>query len=193
LQPLRPILDAFEVRQPDCVVRFRHILWDDPFGPLRSGETDIQLLWLPVREPDLTVGPVLYTEPFVLALPATHPLTSRESVSLEDLAGQTVTTGARPAYWREAVVPAQTPGGQPIKTGPTVTQYQEMIPIIASGEAMSPVMAQTAHYFPHADIAYIPIHDAPLARWALIWRTAAETDLIRAFVKTAKDVGPGTQ
>jgi hypothetical protein len=40
-------------------VRFRDVHFDDPFGPLRSGEIDMQLLWLPVKEPDLTVGPVL--------------------------------------------------------------------------------------------------------------------------------------
>jgi DNA-binding transcriptional LysR family regulator len=131
------------------------------FQPLRSGEIDMRLLWLPVKEPDLTVGPVLYTEPFALALSAAHPLASRESVSLEDLAGQTVTTGVRPDYWREAVVPARIPSGQPIKTGPSVTHYQQTIPIIASREAMPPVQAQTARYFPHPDIAYIPIHDAP--------------------------------
>ncbi|MFC5182373.1 LysR family transcriptional regulator [Actinomadura harenae] len=193
LQPLRPLLDAFEARHPECAVRIRDVHFDDPFGPLRAGDIDVHLLWLPVREPDLTVGPVLYTEPLVLALSTAHPLASRTSVSLEDLAGQTVTTGARPDYWREAVVPARTPSGQSINTGPTVTHYQEMIPIIASGEAMSPVHAQAQRYFPHPDIAYIPIHDAPLARWALVWRTSAETDLIRAFANTAKDAGLSTR
>lgn len=193
LQPLRPLLDAFEASHPECVVRIREIGFDDPFGPLRSGELEVEVLWLPVREADLTVGPILYTEPFVLALSAAHPLASRESVSYEDLAGQTVTTGARPEYWRAAVVPPHTPTGKLIKPGPRVTRFQEMIPIIASGEAMSPVHAQAARHYPNPDIAYIPIHDAPLAQWALIWRTDAESDLILDFAQAVREMGPPAQ
>ncbi|MFB9675712.1 hypothetical protein [Streptosporangium vulgare] len=36
----------------------------------------------------------------------------------------------------------------------------------------------------------MPIHDAPPAQWALLWRTATETDLIRTFAHTAREVGP---
>jgi hypothetical protein len=35
----------------------------------------------------------------------------------------------------------------------------------------------------------VPIRDAPPLRWALIWSTAAENDLIRHFPQAARDVG----
>jgi uncharacterized protein YuzE len=53
------------------------------------------------------------------------------------------------------------------------------------------VHIHAARYMTRSDIAYIPIHDAPLAHWALIWRTAAETDLIRALAQTAHEVASG--
>lgn len=193
LQPIRPLLDSFEAIHPECAVRIRDVRFSDPFGPLRSGEIDVQLLWLPVREPDLTVGPVVYTEPWVLALSAKHPLASRESVTYEDLAGQTVFTGARPDYWRDAVVPTRTPSGQPIKLGPEVTNYQEMIPIMASGEAMSPVHAQAASHYPNPDIAYVPIRDAPPSVWVLVWRTDAESQLILDLARIVREMGPLAQ
>jgi hypothetical protein len=39
------------------------------------------------------------------------------------------------------------------------------------------------------DLAYVPIRDAPPGRWALVWRTATETALIRGFAETARDLG----
>ncbi|MEW9552303.1 LysR substrate-binding domain-containing protein [Nonomuraea sp. NPDC050783] len=190
-QDLRPLFDAFKARRPACDLQIRSVDFGDPFGTLRRGEIDVALIWLPVDEPDLTVGPVVYTEPVVLALSPAHPLAGRESVSLEDLADHTVMGGARPAYWREALVPTHTPSGRPIPVGPHVSHFMEMIPVIAGGEAMSPVHLHAARYMTRSDIAYVPIHDAPLSRWALVWRTAVETDLIRALARTAEDVAPG--
>ncbi|MEU1747465.1 hypothetical protein ACPXB5_06100 [Micromonospora arida] len=41
---------------------------------------------------------MIYTEPIVLAVGATHRLAGRKSVSYEDLADETVMGGARPDY-----------------------------------------------------------------------------------------------
>ncbi|MFI6478671.1 LysR substrate-binding domain-containing protein [Nonomuraea sp. NPDC050663] len=191
-EALRPLLDAFEDRYPASDVRIRSLEFGDPFGALRSGEIDIAVIWLPVEEPDLTVGPIVATEPIVLALSPAHPLANKESVSLEDLGDVTVMGGARPDYWREALVPARTPSGRPIHVGPQVSNTQQMIPILASGEAVSPLQAQATRFLARPDIATVPIHDAPACRWALVWRTAAETNLIRAFAATAEDLGPST-
>jgi len=58
-------------------VRIRVLTFADPFGPLHAGELDAMLPWLPIREPDLPVGPVVFTEPIVMAISATDPLPNR--------------------------------------------------------------------------------------------------------------------
>lgn len=145
-------------------------------------------------EPDLTAGPVAWTEGIVLALSARHLRAERDSVSYEDLADQVVMGGATPDYWRDALVPRHTPSGRPIPIGPSVSTSEQMIPILLRGEAMSPVSAQATRVFvrPGAGVAYVPIRDAPLMRWAPTWRTAAENDVIRAFVDVVREVGPLT-
>ncbi|MFC4018728.1 LysR family transcriptional regulator [Micromonospora sp. GCM10011542] len=190
LHDFRALFDAFAESHPECEVQLRHIDFGDPFGRLRAGGVDIQIVWLPVKEPDLTVGPVIYTEPIVLAVGASHPLASRDSVTYDDLANETVMGGARPDYWREILVPLRTPSGHPIRIGPSVSNFQEMIPILVTGEAVSPVHAQAARYYARPDIAYVPIRDAAPARWGLIWRTGNETELIRAFARTAEQLNP---
>jgi hypothetical protein len=50
--------------------------------------------------------------------------------------------------------------------------------------------AQARRLAPHPGIAYPLIRDAPLARFALVWRTAAETDLIRTVASVVTELGP---
>jgi LysR family hydrogen peroxide-inducible transcriptional activator len=53
---------------------------------LRQGQLDAGILALPVGGEGLEVE-ILFEEPFVLALPGSHPLVDRKAVSMSDLAG----------------------------------------------------------------------------------------------------------
>lgn len=181
------VIAGFRGRHPHCDLAFREIRISDPFGPLRSGEVDIALLWLPVREPDLTVGPVVRTSPIHLMMSTDHPYARRETVCLEDLADCVVPQSARPvpAYWEEALSPLHTPSGRPIPRGPAVASWQEVLAVVAAGAAVVPIQAEASRYYAWPDIAYVPIRDAQPSRWALIWRSAGETALVRAFAEAA--------
>ncbi|MEV0116988.1 LysR family transcriptional regulator [Streptomyces sp. NPDC050844] len=187
---LQPYFDAFATVRPGVEVQIRTIGFSDPYAGLRAGDLDLGMVWLPVRERDLTVGPVIHVEPVVLAVSSNHPPAHQRSASLEDLADQITIGGAAPAYWRAAMVPTHTPAGRPVPVGPTARDFLEMLPILSTGEAVSPVHLQATRYFARPDVAYVPLRDAPPARWALIWRTSAETDAILAFAKIVEELGP---
>ena len=183
-------LERLAARMPQLEVVIRTIPFSDPFGDLRSGAIDAAILWLPVREPDLTVGPLLGTESIVLAMATSHALADVESLTLEDLADVTVMGGARPEYWREGLVPTRTPSGRTIRVGPTVNSTEEMIPILTTGEAVSPMHAHTAEYLPLPGVIYRRIDDAPPAQWVLVWRTAAEDDRVLALDDAIQAIRP---
>ncbi|GAA1277558.1 hypothetical protein Psi02_78710 [Planotetraspora silvatica] len=71
---LRRYWETFRTRHPQWELRLRMSGYADPFAQLRNGEADILVTWLPVEEPDLTVGPLLFAEPRVLAVAADAPL-----------------------------------------------------------------------------------------------------------------------
>jgi len=56
---------------------------------LRTGELDCAILAEPFPDAGLATAP-LYDEPFVVALPAAHPLAARESISAEELKRETM-------------------------------------------------------------------------------------------------------
>ncbi|WP_083983114.1 LysR family transcriptional regulator [Actinomadura hibisca] len=191
---IHDIVAEFRRRHPGCDLALREAHVSDPFGPLRTGAIDVQILWLPVAEPDLTVGPVVITETLVLAVSPDHPLAARASASLEDLADGQVfgTAHGAPSYYEEAVVPRRTSSGRPVPRGPVVETVQEILAHVGAGHGTQPVPAHAAKYFTRPDIAYVPIHDSPELRWGLVWRTGAETPLLRAFADVAEDLRPST-
>ncbi|MBG0561456.1 LysR family transcriptional regulator [Actinoplanes aureus] len=188
-QKIATALDLFRQRHPQCELRMREILPTDPFGPLRAGRVDVAMLWLPVREPDLTVGPKLYTEPLVLAIASDHPLAGRERVELEDLGDYPVidVDGPIPDYVWAAHTPFTTPAGRPIRRGTAVTTLNEALSAIADGGVVSPIGSYAATARLHPGITFLPITDGVALWYAPVWRSAGETTLVRAFVQAATD------
>jgi DNA-binding transcriptional LysR family regulator len=167
----------------------REVLPTDPFGLLRAGRIDVAVLWLPVREPDLTVGPELHTEPLVLAVASDHPLAGRERVEMEELGDYPVidADGPIPDYVWAAHTPFSTPAGRPIRRGTAVTTLNEAFSAIADGGVVSPIGSYSAAARVRRDITFLPITDGPVMRYAPVWRSAGETTLVRAFVQAATD------
>ncbi|MCG5435231.1 LysR family transcriptional regulator [Micromonospora foliorum] len=184
------IIEVFQARHPAVEIHYREIQPTAPFQQLRSGQVDIALLWLPVREPDLTVGPVTHVSQAMLMIGASHQLAGRTSVAIEDLGDCTVLTSAEelPAYMEEAINPFHTPTGRPIRRGPRVSSWHEELSVVATGKAVTIVAAEAAHFYPWPNITYLPIEDGRLIQWAPVWRTATETEHIRAFRRAAQKV-----
>lgn len=187
---LRPVIEAFNDRYPDCTIELVDFPHSEPFTALRAKQVDLGLIWLPVREPDLTVGPVVMTEGRVLATTTTSELAVREAITMEDLADCVFPgLGNVPQYWAEGMLPAATPSGIPIARGPEAASFFEVLPLIMAGAVVAPMNAHVSWTYTPPNIAYVPIVDAPLTEWALVWLTAAENAAVRAFVDTARDLG----
>ncbi|MEU1432302.1 LysR family transcriptional regulator [Nocardia sp. NPDC005746] len=193
LEEVRPLLDIFRARHPNTSVHIEHVHFGNPFGALRADEIDILISWLPIEEPDLIVGPILYEEPFMLLVGANHPLAERDSATYEDLADYGVfgagTDAANqpPDYWQSAITPFTTASGRTISRVAYVDNFQDMILQLAAGKAITPVHAHASRHYARPDVIYIPMPDAPPARWALVWRRGAESDLTRSLAAIATD------
>lgn len=191
---LRPLADAFRARHPDSDIQFREINGSDPFGALRAGQHDVNVLWLPVLEPDLTVGPTVLTGHRVLAVAVDHPLAERGSASLEDLAdNRVVDLGPdAPEYWITAMVPTRTPLGRRIPRGPVARTFHELLALVSAGQCVHPLGEIAARYNSPPGIVFIPMPDAPPLQWALTWSSTTDNPAIRALARTAADIGPIT-
>lgn len=187
---LRVYWDAFRMRHPECELQIRRAPFVDPFGLLRSGELDVVVVWLPVEEPDLTVGPVLFTDTRVLAVADDHELAERSSATMDMLADFAHATAPRmPEYWEDSYLPFNTPRGRQIDRDRLVTNSDDLIEMISDGEIVHAFPAHVTRYWAMPHIRWLPIDDMRTLSYALVWRTETETDLIRSFAATVRDLG----
>ncbi|MEL7978207.1 LysR substrate-binding domain-containing protein [Isoptericola sp. F-RaC21] len=187
---LEPVLDRFRARHPDADLRLHEVVFSDPFDALRRGEVDLLTTWLPVGEPDLTVGPVLRSEPLRLMVATDHPLAVAGRADVEALADHAVPAirGSAPPSWLAGVLPWSTPSGREIPRGPGAATYTEILALVAAGTVVCPVPDEGRRYYPWPGVTYVPLDGAPAVRWALVWRSSGVTPLLRAFVA---EVGRG--
>lgn len=188
---LRPYWDTFRTRNPRWKLQLRSASFVDPFAGLRRGEMDVLVAWLPVEEPDLTVGPTVYAEPRVLGVAAEHELTRYTSISLEMVSDfQHPDVTPTPDYWYDSYVPSHTRAGRLIERGPAVRQLEEVATLISLGEVVTLFPSHMTRYWVRPDIAYRPVRDMGALPYALVWHTESENDPIRALAQIVRDLGP---
>jgi DNA-binding transcriptional LysR family regulator len=184
------VIELFEARFPNAEVAHRDINPVNPLAPLYAGEVDLAHVWLPVREPDLTVGPVTHSSGQVLVVAATHPYADRDSICREDFGDLTVVAhrSSIPAYMEEVFQPFHTPSGRPVRRGPVVTNWDDHLKAVSAGQAVMATTAEAARFYPWPNLLYLPIRDAPPADWALVWRASDEGPLIQSFARIADEL-----
>ncbi|MFC9293702.1 LysR family transcriptional regulator [Streptomyces sp. NPDC057011] len=183
--------DTFRSRYPDCAVEIQEVQLFDPFGPIRNGQVQVQVSEHPVREPDLTVGPVVLREPRALMVPVGHPFAGRACVSLEDLADTTLLAmaGAVPQYWLDYHYPRRTPSGRPIPHGQPTTYWTEVVNLVGLGKGVTPASRAAERFHSRPDVAWVPFRDAPPVEYRFLWPTSGGNARVRAFVETVCEVG----
>lgn len=173
---IHEVISTFRERHPACEVQIREADFGNPLGTLRNGEVDVLITVCPIEEPDLTTGPVVLCEPVVLAVSSRHSLAQRETVSLEDLAQETV--------FRASWTP---PSDLTVRYGHSVGTFQELLAVVAAGDGVCPLAVHATQYFARPSITFVPLPDAHPVEWGLTWRTSGETSLVRAFGQAARE------
>ncbi|MFF2080151.1 LysR family transcriptional regulator [Kitasatospora sp. NPDC058162] len=189
-QLLVGVAERFRDRLPGWEAALREAELVDRISLLRAGEVDLVFAEYPLREPDLVPGPVLVSEPRMIALPAGHPLARQDAVTLEELAGIPLVRlpAAVPESFRADRVPTRTPAGRPIPSGPEGGTLNEILTLVGAGRAAFPLGAQARRYHPRPDIAYRPLTDAPPVQWGLLHHRDRATPATEAFHRAAREL-----
>ncbi|MFM1855174.1 MAG: hypothetical protein RLZ83_483, partial [Pseudomonadota bacterium] len=143
---------------------------------LRTGELDCAILAEPFPDTGLAVAP-LYDEPFMVALPRTHPLATREHISSEELKRETMLLLGTGHCFRDQVLEvcpefarfsSDTDGIRKSFEGSSLETIKHMV---ASGMGVTVVPQLSVPAEPHPHVAYVPFADpVPTRRVVLAWR-----------------------
>lgn len=185
-ETMRRFADA----HPDVELVVSNAGLNAPDAGLHDATVDVAFVRPPFRDEGLSMTTVLTEERFAV-LPKDHPLATRATVRPEDLVNE-------PWIWVEGADPLarafwsleEYRGGKPLRTGTRINSFEEAFGAVAAGlaitcQAESAVTAVGAGF---PQLHFVPLEGARPAHVAVAWRTAHETELARAFVRTALEV-----
>jgi DNA-binding transcriptional LysR family regulator len=186
---LPAVLRAFSDRHPACTVSVRELRLGD-LRDLLSGQVEVAFTRLLPGQAELDVE-VLTREPRVAALPVSHRLAGRQSLTFAELSEESFITnpaepaeGDRPARWLNE----QRRHGLQGRVSATAGGVVELLTLVAAGRGVCLVPSTVARHYPRADVCYLPVTDADPAVVSLAWRPGDLTAAASSFVDVAREV-----
>jgi len=174
-----PAVRQLRRQHPDADVQTLHLDWNEPREALLDHRVDAVVTRLPLRTEGLHVT-ILYDEPRVLLVPVDHRLAGKESVALDDIAGEPIPRLPDPmwnAYWR--IDPR--PDGSPAPDGPLVEAYEDKTELIAAGQAVAIIPGGVPAGSLRPDLTTIPLHGVEPSHVVLAFRAGDRGRLVAAF------------
>jgi len=154
---------------------------DERVAGLGSGRVDVALVRGPITDRSFR-STVVDDELRLAVVPATHPLAGARSVSLRDLANETlivnsITGTTTLDLWPEPPRPT---------IGADTSTIDDWLIAIATSTGVGVTPASTATLHPHPDVRFIPISDAPTVPLVLVWPRHNTHPYTKAFVTNAQ-------
>jgi len=181
------LIAAFRSAEPQVTVRLRTYELSQPAAGLLDRSADVSFV-----RPPLAVGlcqEQVAEEPRVFVLPSGHPLASRPSLRLADVAGlpwiaaEQATDGSDPVRWRDDWLMSPRPGGdQPIigAVARTIDEWREHV-VAGHGVSLCPASAES--FYARPGLAFVPSEGVPPAQLCVAWRAGDSNPAVRRFVE----------
>ena len=142
---------------------------------LREGRLDAGLLALPVHDDQLHVE-FLFEEPFLLAVPESHPLAGRDALSLKELANERLLLLEDGHCLRDQALDVCQHAGSGEKTGFQATSLETLRQMVAAnvGVTLLPMLAVKPPVARSENIRLLGFRDSlPSREIAMVWRRSS--------------------
>jgi DNA-binding transcriptional LysR family regulator len=136
---------------------------DERSAGLRTGLVDVAVRRDAVADPDLHVEPI-FDEERLAAVPVGSALAERDTLTLDDLADQVVALSPSAGTTTLELWPRARP-----TRVVEVTNTDEWLLAIASGEAVGVTAQSTADQHPHPGVRFVPLPGVPGITVSLVW------------------------
>ncbi len=158
---------------------------------LREGKLDAGLLALPVQDEQLHTE-FLFEEPFVLAVPESHPLAKRESLSLHELSEQKLLLLEDGHCLREQALDVCRISGANERSEFRATSLETLRQMVAAdvGMTLLPTLAVKPPVARSENIHLLGFSDShPSRQIAMVWRkSTAMSDFLGELAKIIRDL-----
>jgi len=180
------VIPVIRQRYPDLRLQLAEEKTEDILNMLDQGRLDAGLLALPVEEHGMELE-VLFVEPFVTAMPASHPLAERQVIKVKDLEGEELLLLEEGHCLREHALAVCALAGAHERVDFHATSMETLRQMVAAnaGVTLMPVLSVKPPIPATDNIALRPFEmPAPSRTIALVWRSSSP---LRGFLKKLAD------
>jgi len=184
------LLTAFERAYPEVRMRIRSFDMTQPSAGLLDHRSDVAFVRPPVAAAAIELA-VVCSEPRIFVLPAGHPLTARDKLTLADVAGlpfvtaELATDGCDPRAWQDDWLIRPRPGGDVPVIGATARTVDDWCEHVAAGHGISLCPDSAARFHGRPGVCFIPSAGLPPTTMCVAWRRGDARPAVRHFVSVS--------
>ncbi len=190
---LPQVLPTIHRRFPKLELLLTEEKTETVLNKLHAGRLDAVIVALPIPEEGL-VTEFLFEEPFVLAVPVSHPLAERTSVSLDDLHDARLLLLEDGHCLRDQALEVCKLAGAGERAGFRATSLETLRHMVATevGITLLPVLATRSPAAGVEGLCLVPFRGSPPSRRiAMAWRASSpETALLHDLAAAFRDLPP---
>ena len=183
------VIPVIRKRYPDLRMQLAEEKTEDILHMLDQGILDAGLLALPVEQQDMQIE-VLFDEPFVAAMPASHPLCDKQSIAMQDLEGEELLLLEEGHCLRQQALAVCKLAGAHERVDFHATSMETLRQMVAAnaGVTLMPVLSVRPPIPSTENIVLRPFAaPAPSRTIALVWRSSSPMGgFLRKFAKSLK-------
>jgi DNA-binding transcriptional LysR family regulator len=186
---LPPLLRTFGERFPSVELLLREVDPDRLLGSLGDGRVDVGFLYLPLEADSLDSRPVS-REPFVAALPDTHPLADEPRVTLKALADEpfVLTPRYQGAGLRDKIAAHCRRAGFEPRVVQEAWLMQTTVSLVAGGIGVTLVPASLQN-LQRTGVVYKRVEGmSPEIELGVVWPRGGASAVLRAFLAVVGDI-----
>lgn len=169
------IIPVIRQRYPNLRLQLAEEKTEDILHMLDQGRLDAGLLALPVESQGMEME-ILFEEPFVMAMPSSHPLSDKQSIGLEDLEGTELLLLEEGHCLRQHALAVCKLAGAHERVDFHATSMETLRQMVAAnaGVTLMPVLSIKPPIASTGNIALRPFNaPAPSRTIALVWRNSS--------------------
>jgi len=183
------VIPNIRKQYPDLRLQLAEEKTEDILNMLDQGRLDAGLLALPIEEHGMELE-ILFEEPFVAAMPASHPLTEKQTISIEDLEGEELLLLEEGHCLRQQALAVCALAGAHERVDFHATSMETLRQMVATnaGVTLMPVLSVKPPVASTENIALRPfVSPAPSRTIALVWRSSSPLGgFLRKLAKSLK-------
>lgn len=169
------IIPVIRQRYPELRLQLAEEKTENILHMLDQGRLDAGLLALPVEEQGMQVE-ILFDEPFVMAMPSSHPLSDKQSIGLQDLQGTELLLLEEGHCLRQHALAVCKLAGAHERVDFHATSMETLRQMVAAnaGVTLMPVLSIKPPIASTDNITLRPFNPpAPSRTIALVWRSSS--------------------